>query len=225
VRVKQGIGAVRRQRWLRLGVIGTVVALLGLGLVMRGSLDVTGLDRTLSAMGPWAPVAFMLAYALAAVAFMPGLVFTIAGGMLFGPLLGALYSLIGATLGAVLAFLLSRHLAADWVGQRLGGTLQRIIRGVEDEGWRFVAFTRLVPLFPFNMLNYALGLTRIPLLPYTVASAVCMLPAALAYAWVGHAGAATLAGGTDAVRAMLIAIALLAAVAFLPRLMRRLRRA
>jgi len=214
---------VTQQRGLRLVLVVLVVGVLGVGLAFRGDVDVAALDRTLTDLGGWAPVVFMLAYALAAVAFMPGLVFTIVGGMLFGPVLGALYSLIGATIGAVLAFLLARYLAADWVGRRLDGPLQRIVRGVEEEGWRFVAFTRLVPLFPFNALNYALGLTRIPLVPYTLATAVCMIPGVLAYTWVGHAGAETLAGGADGLRAVLIAIALLAAVAFLPRLVRRIR--
>lgn len=213
------------QRWLRLALVALVIGLLGLGLAVRGDVDVAALDRSFADLGGWAPVVFMLAYALAAVAFMPGLVFTIVGGMLFGPVFGAIYSLLGATLGAVLAFLLSRYLAADWVGQRLDGPVRRVVRGVEEEGWRFVAFTRLVPIFPFNALNYALGLTRIPLVPYTLATAVCMIPGVLAYTWVGHAGAETLAGGAEGLRAVLIAIALLAAVAFLPRLVRRVRAA
>ena len=82
-------------------------------------------------------------------------------------------------LGATLAFLMARVIGADWMAQRLGGRLRRVIDGVAAEGWRFVALMRLVPLVPFNLLNYALGLTRISLPAYVLASAICMLPGAL----------------------------------------------
>ena len=94
---------------------------------------------------------------------------------------------------------------------------------MEEEGWRFVAFVRLVPLIPFNLLNYALGLTRIPLLEYAAASLLCMAPGTLAYTWVGHAGREVVAGKETAIRYGLMGFALLVAVAFLPRLLRRLK--
>lgn len=204
-------------------VLGLVL-LIALVWALRDHLQVEVLRSTLDDLGAWAPLAFMGAYALAAVGFVPGSVFTLAGGVLFGPLWGTLYSLIGATLGAGLAFLVARHLAADWVARKAGGQLGRVIAGVEREGWRFVALTRLVPLFPFNLLNYALGLTRIPLAHYLLATFVCMAPGALAYTWLGHAGAEAIAGGERAIQAVLIALALLAVVLFLPRLIRRIRR-
>jgi len=105
-----------------------------------------------------------------------------------------------------------------------GTRLQRLITGVEAEGWRFVAFVRLVPFFPFNLTNYAVGLTRISLKHYVLASLVCMAPGTLAYTWLGYAGREALAGNATAIRNGLIALALLAAIAFLPRLIRRLRR-
>ena len=71
---------------------------------------------------------------------------------------------------------------------------------MEAEGWRFVAFVRLVPLFPFNLLNYALGLTRIPLVAYVLASLVCMAPGTLAYTWLGYAGREAIAGNDAAIR-------------------------
>ena len=138
------------------------------------------------------PLLFMVLYALATVLFLPGSVLTLAGGALFGPLWGTFYNLTGATLGAAFAFLVARYLASDWVQARVGtgtdGRVGRLVKGVEAEGWRFVAFTRLVPLFPFNLLNYALGLTRIPFLQYLVATYFCMLPGAVAYTYLGYAG-------------------------------------
>lgn len=128
-----------------------------------------------------------------------------------------------ATLGATLAFLIARHLGADWVAQRAGPRLRSLNQGVSAEGWRFIAFVRLVPLFPFNLLNYALGLTRIPLPAYVLASAIFMLPGAVAYTWLGFAGREALTGSQDVVRNILIALALVSTVFFLPRLIRRLR--
>jgi uncharacterized membrane protein YdjX (TVP38/TMEM64 family)/rhodanese-related sulfurtransferase len=162
-------------------------------------------------------------YALATVAFVPGAIVTLAGGALFGPIWGSVWNLTGATLGATLAFLVARYLAGDLVGRKTGGLLKQLIDGVDAEGWRFVAFLRLAPLFPFNLSNYVLGLTRIPFYHYVLATLFCMAPGAVAYTWLGHAGRGALAGETDAVRYGLLALGLLAAVALLPRLIGRLR--
>ena len=130
---------------------------------------------------------------------------------------------MGATAGATLAFLVARYLAADWIARKAGGRLARLIAGVEAEGWRFVAFVRLVPLFPFNLSNYALGLTRIPLGHYVLASLVCMAPGTVAYTWLGYAGREALAGDAAAVRYGLLGLGLLVAIAFLLRLLRHVR--
>jgi uncharacterized membrane protein YdjX (TVP38/TMEM64 family)/rhodanese-related sulfurtransferase len=171
----------------------------------------------------WAPVAYLGLYAAGAVAFLPGSLFSLAGGALFGPVWGTVLNLSGATIGASIAFLIARYIAGGWVERTAGGRLKRLIGGVEAEGWRFVAFVRLVPLFPFNLTNYALGLTRIKFVPYVVTSFICMAPGALAYTWLGHAGREALSGDTSAIRYGLLALGLLAAIAFLPRLIRRLR--
>jgi uncharacterized membrane protein YdjX (TVP38/TMEM64 family) len=196
---------------------------IALALLYRDRLDPAALDAWVSGAGAAGPLLFIGLYAAATVLFLPGSVLTLAGGALFGPLWGTLYNLIGATLGAGLAFLVARYLAADWVQARAQGLLGRLVQGVEAEGWRFVAFTRLVPLVPFNLLNYALGLTRIRFLTYLLATLVFMLPAATAYTYLGFAGREAVAGGEGLVQKGLIALALLAAVAFLPRLVARLR--
>ena len=189
----------------------------------RDEINLATLDGWLGSLGLWAPVAYMMLYAVSTVAFVPGAIFALAGGALFGPLWGSLWNLLGATLGATLAFLVARYLAGGLVARKAGGLLKRLIDGVDAEGWRFVAFVRLVPLFPFNLSNYVLGLTRIPLLHYAVATLVCMAPGAVAYTWLGHAGREALSGETDAVRYGLLALGLLAAIALLPRLIGRLR--
>ena len=100
----------------------------------------------------------------------PGTIFALAGGVLFGPYLGTFVNLFAATTGAALAFLIARYLASDWVIKKAGRRLAKIIEGVEQEGWRFVTLVRLVPLFPFNLTNYALGLTRLNFFHYVAAS-------------------------------------------------------
>ncbi len=192
-----------------------LVAAIGVGLANRDLLLSADLPARIEALGPWGPVAFVALYAVAALLFLPGSVLTLSGGALFGPVLGTLYSLLGAVIGATLAFLLARYVAGDAVRRLAGARLQALLDGVDDEGWRFVAFTRLVPLFPFNLLNYSLGVTRIRLLPYVLASAICMAPGAAAFTWLGHAGRQATGGGEGAIQAALVGLALLAAVVFL----------
>jgi uncharacterized membrane protein YdjX (TVP38/TMEM64 family)/rhodanese-related sulfurtransferase len=211
-------------KFLRIVVLAVVAIGIALAIVYRDRFDVAALEAWVQASGPAAPLVFMLVYALGAVFFLPGSVLTLAGGALFGPVWGTFYNLTGATLGATLAFLTARYLASDWVEARTGGRLKQLKEGVENEGWRFVAFVRLVPLFPFNLLNYALGLTRIRLSHYITASYLCMLPGAIAYTYLGYAGREAVAGGAGMIQKGLLALALLAVVAFIPRLIGRLRR-
>lgn len=218
---------------IRLALVAVVIAAAVFGYLYRDNLSREGIQAFIEDFGIWAPVVFMLAYMAATVLFLPGSVFTLAGGALFGVWEGTAFSLGAATVGATLAFLVARYIAADWVAEKAGGRLRRIIEGVEQEGWRFVAFTRLVPVFPFNLLNYALGLTRIPVVHYVLASLICMAPGAFAYAYLGDA-LAQVASGVAAegqaqdlrgtIQNIFIALGVFAAVMFLPRLVKRLRK-
>ncbi len=206
---------------------GLLLGAIALAFTFRDRLSVEALEAWVAQAGFAGPLLFVLLYAAAAVLFLPGSVLTLAGGALFGPFWGTVYNLVGAIVGAVLAFLIARHLASDWIQSKIrqtgGGRAERLMKGVDAEGWRFVAFTRLVPLFPFNLLNYALGLTRIPLGHYALESFIFMLPGSIAYTFLGYAGREAVAGGEDLIQKGLIALALLAAAAFLPRLIGRLR--
>ena len=210
----------RRRGLILLVLLAGIVA----AFLLRERLSVEALTDLVGQLGWWAPLAFIAGYAMATVFFLPGVLFTLAGGVLFGPLYGTLYNLTGATLGATLAFLLARFLAYDWVAQRTGKRLRQLVEGVEEEGWRFVAFVRLVPLFPFNLLNYALGLTRIPLMQYVLTSFIFMAPGGAAYTYLGYAGRELAAGGEDVIRKILLAIAVVASVAFLSRIVMKIRR-
>jgi uncharacterized membrane protein YdjX (TVP38/TMEM64 family)/rhodanese-related sulfurtransferase len=189
------------------------------------SLDLASIESGIRALGVWAPAGYIAAYALATVLFLPGALFGLAGGALFGPLWGTVWNLAGATLGATLAFLAARYIASDWVVRKAAGRMKQIADGIDAEGWRFVAVTRLVPLFPFNLLNYALGLTRIPLAHYILASIACMVPGTAAYTWLGYAGREAASGQADALRYALLGLGLLALILFVPRLARRARKA
>ena len=203
--------------WLLIAAVAVWLAL------NRDHLDPALIESAIHDLGLLAPLGHVVLFALGTILFVPGAIFGLLGGALFDPFWGAVLNLTGATLGATAAFVVARYAAADWVRRKVGGRLDRLIAGVEAEGWRFVAFVRLVPLFPFNLTNYALGLTRISLKHYVLASLVCMGPGTLAYTWLGHAGREAAAGNTAAIRYGLIALAMLAAIAFLPRLVRRLR--
>ncbi|MBN9511716.1 MAG: TVP38/TMEM64 family protein [Alphaproteobacteria bacterium] len=208
---------------MRLGFFLVLAAGAVWAFTHRRTFDAASLEAWLQGLGVWAPVAFIALYVIGTVLLFPAALLSLAGGAFFGPVWGAVVDLAGATLGAAAAFLVARYLAADWVAARVSGKLARLVAGVEAEGWRFVALMRLVPLIPFNLLNYALGLTRIGFLPYILASAVCMIPGAIAYTWLGYAGRSAAAGDTRALRYALLGLAVLALTAFAPRLVRRLR--
>ena len=152
---------IRRFPLARLALVLLLAAGVGWMLTHQDLLRLESIEPVLRALGIWAPIGFVLIYATATVLFFSGAVLSLAGGALFGPVWGTLWNLMGATLGATAAFLLARTVAREWVARHVGGRLRRLVEGVTAEGWRFVALMRLVPLVPFNLLNYALGLTGI----------------------------------------------------------------
>ena len=140
------------------------------------------LQELIASYGVLAPAIYILIYSLAPVLFLPGLPITIVGGIVFGPVWGVVYTIIGSTIGASLAFLVARYGARDWIAAKLTGPKwEKLDNEVAQHGWKVVAFTRLIPVFPFNLLNYAFGLTRVSFVHYVVTSFVCMLPACIAF--------------------------------------------
>lgn len=208
---------------LRVGLLILLLVGIGLAVMSRDQLNTAALESWVQGAGAAGPLLFMLIYILGTVFFVPGSMLTLAGGALFGPLMGTFYNLTAATIGAIISFLAARYLASDWVEKKTGGWMKQLINGVENEGWRFIAFTRLVPLFPFNLLNYALGLTRINFTQYIAATYICMLPGALAYTYLGYIGREAATGGEGIIQKAMLALALLAIVSFLPRLIGKLR--
>ncbi len=208
----------------RLLILVFIVAGITLVISYRDQLDAAAMQSWIEEAGNAAPLLFMVVYIIGTVFFFPGAVLTLLGGALFGPVLGTFYNLTAATIGSMLSFLVARYLASNWVEKKTGGRLKQLINGVENEGWRFVAFTRLVPLFPFNLLNYGLGLTKIKFAHYSVASYIFMLPGAIAYTYLGYIGKEAATGGEGLIQKAMLALALLGLVAFLPRIIGSIRK-
>lgn len=186
-------------------------------------MGLADLQTRIRSFGVWAPLAFIIVYILATIFFLPGSVLTIAGGLLFGAAWGTLFSLLGATIGASCAFLISRYLAGEWVLNKASGKIAQMQQGIEQQGWRFVAVLRLIPILPFNLLNYALGLTKIRFIPYALASAIFMLPGTFAYTYLGSLGEAVVnSGGKALVGKILLAIGLLVLLSMLPWLIQKI---
>ncbi len=213
-----------KNKALRYTLLILLITGIAVAIGYRDQLDAQALEDWVRNAGAAGPLVFMLIYIVGTVFFFPGSVLTLAGGALFGPVWGTFYNLTGATVGAAIAFVIARYLASDWVERKTGGRMKQLKDGVEGEGWRFVAFVRLVPLFPFNLLNYALGLTRIKLSHYVITSYLTMLPGAIAYTYLGYVGREAMAGDEGVIQKSLLALALLAVVAFLPRLIGALRK-
>jgi uncharacterized membrane protein YdjX (TVP38/TMEM64 family) len=210
-------GAARIAGWVLLA-LAALVLVLTVGRAAGGAVH--GFLSWVGGLGPLAPVLFVLGYVVATVGLVPGSLLTLAAGAIFGLLHGTVYALTGATLGAAAAFLVSRHLARPGVERWLGGDgrFERIDRAVEREGRRVVLLLRLSPAFPFILLNYALGLTRVRFVDFLVGSAG-MLPGTLLYVYYGRVigDIAALAAGETAERGaahyLVLALGLLATVA------------
>jgi len=138
-------------------------------------------------LGFWAPVFVVAFYVVACVLFLPGSVLTLGAGVLFGVGVGMITVSIGSTLGAGAAFLVGRTVARDWIAGKVARheKFNAIDRAVGAQGLKIVLLTRLSPVFPFNLLNYAFGLTKIPFWQYMVGSWIGMLPGTVMYVYFG----------------------------------------
>lgn len=188
--------------WARLAAI--VVAVVLLIMVGReAGAYVPRFAEWVEGLGFWGPVAFILGYIVATVAFIPGSLLTLAAGAIFGIGRGVVYTFVGASIGATLAFLVSRYLARGAIEKRLEGNerFAAIDRAVASEGLKIVTLLRLSPVFPFNLLNYGLGLTQVRLRDYALAC-FGMLPGTLLYIYYGKLAGdvAALAAGAETER-------------------------
>ncbi|MBW8057498.1 MAG: TVP38/TMEM64 family protein [candidate division NC10 bacterium] len=173
----------RHDWWRPVALLAAIVGILVLAKVFGIGERLGDLQDWIQGLGPWGPVAFVFLYSAAVVAAIPGSALTVAAGALFGSVLGVILVINAATLGASLAFLIARYFARDAIARRLSTNekFQKLDQLTEDHGAIIVALTRLVPLFPFNLLNYGFGLTRVPFWTYVGWSWLCMLPGTILY--------------------------------------------
>ena len=183
-------------------VAAVAIALLALVILGRIAGDYVQLfAQWVDGLGFWGPATFVLGYAIAVVAFVPASLLTLGAGAIFGIARGVAYVFIAATVGSCLAFLVSRHLARSAIERKIEGEpkFAAIDRAIERDGLKIVFLLRLTPAVPFNLLNYALGLTRIRFADYAIAS-VGMLPGTLLYVYSGKlAGDLAAVAGNPAV--------------------------
>jgi len=191
--------AVRRRWLIVLAVIAAVIVLLAAGRELAAL--VPQFVRNVEALGATGALLFIAGYAIATVAFVPGSLLTLAAGAVFGIVKGTLFVFIGATIGETAAFLISRHVAREAVSRRVrrDPRFAAIDDAIADQGRKIVLLLRLSPVFPFNLLNYALGLTRITLRDYVIAS-IGILPGTLLYVYTGKVAGdlAAVAAGAEA---------------------------
>lgn len=188
----------RLAAFLKVAAAVTVLAFLILGRNAFAT-SLTSFATWVQGLGAWGPIAFVAGYVVACVAFVPGTILTLAAGVLFGLWRGVLYVTAGAVIGSVAAFLVARYLARGAVEKRLAGNpkFAAIDQAIAREGLKIVLLLRLSPIFPFNLLNYGLGLTRVSFRDYLIGS-IGMLPGTVLYVYYGKAlgNLAEIASGT-----------------------------
>jgi len=138
-------------------------------------------------LGIWGPVFVAAFYIVACILFLPGSVLTLGAGFIFKLLVGTITASIGSTLGACAAFLVGRTVGRDWVAKKVAKNekFTAIDNAVGQEGFKIVLLIRLSPVFPFNLLNYAFGLTKVSFAKYALGSWIGMLPGTIMYAYFG----------------------------------------
>jgi uncharacterized membrane protein YdjX (TVP38/TMEM64 family) len=140
----------------------------------------------IESLGYWGPISFIIIYNLATILFIPGSILTLGGGVIYGVLWGSIYVLIAATIGAIVAFTIGRYLSRDWVAEQMARhpKFKAIEEAVTHSGFKIVLLTRLCPIFPFNLLNYAFGVTQVSLKDYILGS-IGMVPGTVMYVYLG----------------------------------------
>ena len=221
-----------RRPWLRIALIALVAVVVLLALGRWGGRFVPQFTGWVRELGPWGPIAFIGGYVVATVAGIPGSLLTLAAGAIFGLWAGVAYVFVGATLGASAAFLVSRYVARAAVERRVARNprFQSIDRAIATDGRKIVFLLRLSPVFPFSLLNYALGLSRVRFVDYLLAS-IGMLPGTVLYVYYGKLAGdvAAVAGGVAPARGAgyytVLALGLIATIAVTAVITRAARRA
>ncbi len=173
-----------RYAWVRpVILLAVIIAVLVVANILELGSRLAELRGWIDSLGAWGPAVFIFLYAVATVAALPGSALTIAAGALFGSVVGVIVVSVAATLGASLAFLVSRYFARDALSRWLSGKekFRKLDELTEKHGAIMVAITRLVPIFPFSLLNFGFGLTRVQFRTYVFWTWLCTLPGTILY--------------------------------------------
>lgn len=174
----------------KLKVTGLILAVF-LMVILFKTLNIHALLREaldwIEGQGILGAGVYVLVYVLATVLMMPGSVLTLGAGVIYGVVWGSFLVSLSSTLGATSAFLVGRYFARDWVSKKIEGNekFKAMDVSVAKEGWKIVGLTRLSPIFPFNLLNYAYGLTKVSFRDYFFASWIGMIPGTIMYVYIG----------------------------------------
>ena len=176
----------RQQKIIRILLLVLIIS--GLIWFSRAYLDInpTDIKEWILSFGMWAPILYILLYTIRPLIFFPASVLSITGGLAFGAWMGTVYTVIGATLGAVVAFLVAKKLGTGLIKQKDGaGKVEQIQRQLEKNGFIYVLIFRLLPIFNFDLISYAAGLSKVRLLPFFLATLIGIIPGTFAYNFLG----------------------------------------
>ena len=173
--------------------------------------------------GRFAPLEFIVIYAIATILAVPGTILTLSAGALFGIVFGTIWTIVGATLGATGAFLIARFVAGEEARSQFkkGDRLRQLQQGIEQDGFWFILSIRLFPVFPFIAVNYLLGLTPISLTAYVLATLIGIILGTFAYTWLGYGGLEAAKSGAP--WQLLSALGILAVISLLPIVLKRFK--
>lgn len=218
---------MRRSKTIAIGALALAVAIMALFLPVREWFE--AVRGTIDALGPAGPFVFALGYAILAVCLVPGSALTIGAGAVFGLWKGLAVVVVGANLGAVCSFLLARTFLRERVRRWAAASpkFEALDRAIGREGFKTVLLSRLSPAFPFTLLNYLIGLTKVGLGAYLLANVLGMLPGTFLYVYIGYLGPTVATGGdgVGAYQKALLVVGLLATAAVVVVVTRAARRA
>lgn len=174
---------------IKLGIVALIV-LIGVGIkysgINFGALSPEKIETFIKSLGIWGPIAYMLFYVVRPLVLFPAGLLTAIGGAVFGPLLGTVYTVIGATGCALWEFLVARYVGREWIKKKIGHHIQKIDTHLEKHGIWTLLLIRLIPNLPYDVQNYGLGLTKIGFGSYAVGTFFGIIPGTFAFCYLGR---------------------------------------
>ena len=180
----------KSSKWKTIAILGAVLGVFVAFKFLIPESFWTSLRDWIDGLGHWAPIMFILIYIVSSIILVPCSALTVLSGFIFGVVWGTVWVSIGSVLGASAAFLVGRYFARNWVERKTAGNknFQAVGKAIESGGLKIVTLIRLSPLFPYNLLNYFFGVTKVPFRTFVLGSWIGMLPGTIMYVYIGHLG-------------------------------------